>query len=48
MTLRRLQETLACKNRVIVSKAVSIKKSRVTLNMLVTALFANCRRTRNA
>ena len=41
VTLRRLQEVLARENRVIVSKAVSIEKNRVTLNTLITALFCD-------
>ncbi|MCU4161463.1 hypothetical protein AiwAL_15345 [Acidiphilium sp. AL] len=41
VTLRRLQDMLARENRVIVSKAVSIEKSRITLNTLVTALFCD-------
>ena len=41
VTLRRLQEVLARENRVIVSKAVAIEKSRITLNGLVTALFCD-------
>ncbi len=41
VTLRRLQEILARENRVIVSKAVSIEKSRITLNTLITALYCD-------
>ena len=41
VTLHRLQEVLARENRVIVSKAVAIEKSRITLNGLVTALFCD-------
>ena len=41
VTLRRLQDTLARENRVIMSKAVSIEKNRITLNTLVTALFCD-------
>jgi len=39
VTLRRLQEILARDNRVIVSKAVCIEKSRITWNSLITALY---------
>ena len=41
VTLRRLQEMLARENRVIVSKSISIEKSRVTLGTLITALFCD-------
>jgi len=41
VTLRRLQEMLARENRVIVSKAISVEKSRVTLGTLITALFCD-------
>ena len=41
VTLRRLQKMLAREIRVIVSKAVSIEKSRITLNTLLTALFCD-------
>lgn len=40
-TLRRLQDLLARENRVIVSKSVSIEKSRATLGTLITALFCD-------
>jgi len=41
VTLRRLQEMLARENRVIVSKSISVEKSRVTLGTLITALFCD-------
>lgn len=41
VTLRRLQKVLARENRMIVSKAVSIEKNRITLNTLVTALLCD-------
>ena len=41
VTLRRLQDLLARENRVIVSKAISVEKSRVTLGTLITALFCD-------
>lgn len=41
VTLRRLQELLAKDNRVVVSKSVSVEKSRATLGTLITALFCD-------
>lgn len=41
VTLRRQQELLASENRVIVSKSISVQKSRVTLGTLITALFCD-------
>ena len=41
VTLRRLQEILARENCVIVSKSISVEKSRVTLGTLITALFCD-------
>ena len=41
VTLRRLQDLLARENRVIVSKSISVEKSRVTLGTLITALFCD-------
>lgn len=41
VTLRRLQEMLARDNQVIVSKSMSVEKSRATLGTLITALFCD-------
>lgn len=39
VTMRRLQQTLRDENRVVVSKSLSVEKSRTTLGTLITALF---------
>ena len=46
VTLRRLQELLARENRVIVSKSISVEKSRVTLGIRdsIVAIPAEARR----
>ncbi len=39
VTMRRLQQSLRDENRVLVSKSLSVEKSRTTLGTLITALF---------
>jgi type II secretory pathway predicted ATPase ExeA len=39
VTLRRLQQTLRDENRVLVSKSLSVEKSKTTLRTLISALF---------
>ena len=39
--LRRLQETLAKENRVILSRSIALEKARVTIGTLVTALYCD-------
>lgn len=41
VTMRRLQQTLRDENRVLVSKSLSVEKSRTTLGTLITALFCD-------
>lgn len=39
VTMRRLQQSLIDENRVLVSKSLSVEKSRATLDTLISALF---------
>lgn len=39
--LRRLQETLAKENRVILSRSIAVEKARVTIGTLITALYCD-------
>lgn len=41
VTLRRIQKSLRAENKVLVSKSLATEKSRVTINTLYTALFAD-------
>ena len=46
-TLRHIQESLKKEKQVLVSQSLSVEKNRLTLGVLISALFCDLRRTKN-